>query len=480
MSPYSMAQKTGFIAGPLLFLLIYNFPFEIISPAADPVIAIAAWMVIWWITETVSISITALIPLTFFPLLQITDIKTVAASYGSPIVFLFFGGFVMALALEKVNLHQRIALTIIRFTGTSANRVILGFMLATAFLSMWISNTATTVVMLPIGLSVIKLLINDEDGFTKGDRNFALSLMLGIAYAANVGGIATIIGTPPNTVMVGFVESEYNIQISFLHWMLIGIPFSSIILAFIYLVLVKLVYPNGLGKVESAKKLIDQEIEKLGPLRSIERRVLLIFVITMVLWITRIFINDWLPKISLSDTGISLMAAFALFAIPFNFKEGKYILRWEDTVKLPWGILLLFGGGLALASSLSEAGVIKFIGDWVAGNNTLSISLVMLLLMTIMLFMTELMSNVALVAVFAPVVAGVAIGLDQELLLLLIPVTMASSCDFMLPMATPPNAIVFASGHIKVQQMVRAGFILNIGSVLLLWVFGEFIIPLVF
>jgi len=480
MPPYSIAQKTGFIAGPLLFLLIYNLPFQIINPAADAVIAIAAWMVIWWITETVSITITALIPLTFFPLLQISDIKTVAASYGSPIVFLFFGGFVMALALEKVNLHQRIALNIIRFTGTSANRVILGFMLATAFLSMWISNTATTVVMLPIGLSVVKLLISDEDGFTKGDRNFALSLMLGIAYAANVGGIATIIGTPPNTIMVGFVENEYKIQISFLNWMLIGVPFSSIMLGFIYLILVKLVYPNGLGKIESAENLIDQEIDKLGPLRSIEKRVLLIFVITMGLWITRIFINGWLPNISLTDTGISLLATFALFAIPFNFRDGKYILGWKDTAKLPWGILLLFGGGLALASALSEAGVIKFIGDLVAGNNTLSISLVMLLLITIMLFMTELMSNVALVAVFAPVVAGVAIGLDQELLLLLIPVTMASSCAFMLPMATPPNAIVFASGHIKVQQMVRAGFILNIGSVALLWVFGEFIIPMIF
>jgi len=250
---------------------------------------------------------------------------------------------------------------------------------------------------------VIKLLINDEDGFTKGDRNFALSLMLGIAYAANVGGIGTIIGTPPNTVMVGFVENEYNIQISFLTWMLIGVPFSGIMLGFIYLVLVKLVYPNGLGELETAKKVIDQEIE-----------------------------------------------------------------------------ILLFGGGLALASALSEGGVIKFIGEVVAGKSTLSISLVVLLLMTIMLFMTELMSNVALVAVFAPVVAGVAIGLDQELLLLLIPVTMASSCAFMLPMATPPNAIVFASGHIKVEQMVRAGFILNIGSILLLWIFAEFVIPVVF
>ncbi|MEL7341702.1 MAG: SLC13 family permease, partial [Bacteroidota bacterium] len=213
---YRLVQKIALVAGPQSFLLLYNLPFTLINPEADAVISLASWMIIWWVTEAVSISITALIPLTFFPLLGIADIKTVAASYGSPIIFLFFGGFVMALALEKVNLHRRIALSIIRITGTTPDRVVLGFMIATAFLSMWISNTATTVVMLPIALSVIQLLINDQDGFTKGDRNFALTIMLGIAYAANVGGIATIIGTPPNTIMVGFVENEYGTQVSFL------------------------------------------------------------------------------------------------------------------------------------------------------------------------------------------------------------------------------------------------------------------------
>jgi len=475
-----MVKKTGLIIGPLLFLICYNLPFTIISPEADQVIAVALWMIAWWITEAVSISVTALIPLTLFPLLGIMSMKAVSANYGSPIVFLFFGGFVMALALEKVNLHKRIALNIVKLTGTSPNKVILGFMLATAFLSMWISNTATTVVMLPIALSVIVLLINDEDGFTKNDKNFALALMLGIAYAANVGGIATIIGTPPNTVMVGFIEQEYQTNISFLKWMVIGVPFSGIMLGTIYFILTKLVYPNNLGKLEEAKAIIEQQLADLGKLQATEKRVLIVFATTIFLWMFRTYINEWLPIIKLSDAGISMLAAFALFTIPFKFNKGEFILEWKDTTKLPWGILILFGGGLALASGLSGAGVINFIGEVVSSNKTLSAVIVGSILIAIMLFMTELMSNVALVAIFAPVIAGIAIGLKQEVLDLLIPITMASSCAFMLPMATPPNAIVFASGHIKVHEMARAGIYLNIISIFIIIVFMRFVIPFVF
>ncbi|MEL7533778.1 MAG: DASS family sodium-coupled anion symporter [Bacteroidota bacterium] len=477
---YSSYQKIGLILGPAIFLLLYNFPSVLVSEAADDVIAIAAWMIIWWLTEAVSISVTALIPLTFFPLLGIADIKTVAASYGSPIIFLFFGGFVMALALEKVDLHKRIALSIIKVTGTSPDRVILGFMIATAFLSMWISNTATTVVMLPIALSVIHLLINDEDGFTKGDRNFALSIMLGIAYAANIGGIATIIGTPPNTVMVGFVENEYQIQLSFLHWMLMGVPFSSILIGASYWIMVKWIYPNQLGSREDSKSLIENELKKLGPIRSTERRVIIIFILTMLLWILRVYLNQWFSFLHFTDAGISMLAAFALFAIPFRFNQGEFSLKWSDTQKLPWGILILFGGGLALASAMSQAGIIELIGETVSQNAGISLLLVGALLISIMLFMTELMSNVALVAIFAPVIAGIAIGLELDMLHLLIPIAMASSCAFMLPMATPPNAIVFASGHIKVSEMARAGFFLNLVAIGLLVLFYQFVIPVLF
>lgn len=474
---FSRAKKLGFLLGPVLFLLVLNLPFTIISSQADPVIAVASWMVTWWITEAVSISVTALIPLTIFPLLGILDIKTVAANYGSPIVFLFFGGFVMALALEKVNLHKRIALSIVKITGTHPDRVILGFMMATAFLSMWISNTATTVVMLPIAVSVIDLLIHDEDGFTPGDKNFSISLMLGIAYAANVGGIATIIGTPPNTIAVGFLENEYQIQISFLTWMKFGLPFSLLMIAIVYFILVKTVYPNKLDYRVDAGQLIANELDKLGEMTAMEKRVLGIFIGAIFLWISRSYLNEWLPVFNFSDAGISVLAAFALFTIPFKFSKGAFILDWEDTSKLPWGILILFGGGLALAKAMSDTGIIDHIGALVAANEGFNAFMIGGLLIVIMLFMTELMSNVALVAIFAPVVAGIALGLDVEVLHLLVPVTIASSCAFMLPMATPPNAIVFASGFIKVQEMAKAGVILNIISVLIILLFTWLLIP---
>lgn len=475
-----MVKKIGLMLGPLWCLGIYHLPFELLNPAADQVMAIAIWMIVWWITEAVSISVTALIPLTMFPLLGIMDMKTVAAFYGSPIVFLFFGGFVMALALEKVGLHKRIALGIVNFTGTSPNRVILGFMIATAFLSMWISNTATTVVMLPIALSVIQLLKADEDGFSQGDKHFALSLMLGIAYAANLGGIATIIGTPPNTVMAGFMEQEYQVDISFLNWMLMGLPFSVIMIGLTYVVLVKWIYPNHLRAKGESIHIIQQALAKLGPMQATEKRVLWIFGMTMLLWVFRVYIDEWLPFITLSDAGISMLAAFSLFVIPFRFNQGSFILTWEDTQKLPWGILILFGGGLALASGLSQAGIIDFIGSEVGAQRAMGILVVGGLLITVMLFMTELMSNVALVAIFSPVIAGIAIGLGMDTLELLIPVAMASSCAFMLPMATPPNAIVFASGYIKVHQMVRAGVWLNVVSILLLMGWMKVVVPLIF
>jgi len=475
-----MARKIGLISGPLLFLIIYNLPVIILSTSADKVIAVAVWMIIWWITESVSISVTALIPLTIFPLVGIMDLKSVASSYGSPIVFLFFGGFVMALALEKVNLHRRIALNLVKLTGTSPNRVILGFMLATAFLSMWISNTATTVVMLPIALSVIQLLIHDADGFSQQDKYFALSLMLGIAYAANVGGIATIIGTPPNTVIVGFLERQYQMDISFLKWMMIGVPFSAFMILVTYLLLTKVIYPNNLPALSTTAALIDNEIAKLGPMTGLEKRVLTVFTITISLWITRIYLKDLIPFISLTDTGISMLASLALFSIPYSFSKQEFVLSWEDTVKLPWGILILFGGGLALAAGLADAGVIEYIGSFVSSNPSWSPLLVGIILIGIVLFMTELMSNVALVAIFAPVVAGIAVGLDQNMLYLLIPTAMASSCAFMLPMATPPNAIVFASGHISVSEMARAGVLLNIISIAVISLFMYWVIPLVF
>ena len=479
MNNHPLSKKVGLFLGPLLFVIIQCLPLTLISNKADSVIAVALWMVMWWITEAVSISVTALLPLLLFPLFKVMPIADVGANYGSPIVFLFFGGFVLALALEKVNLHKRIALTIIKLTGTSPNKVILGFMIATAFMSMWISNTASTVAMLPIAMSVIHLLINDEDGFTKADKNFALSVMLGIAFSANAGGIATVIGTPPNSVLIGLLENEYNIKISFVRWMSIGLPFSIVLITIIYLVLVKWLFPNKGLVFEASKSVIQDELKKLGAITPKEKQVLIIFAVIVSLWIFRSVINSLLPNLGLTDTMISILGAIALFAVPHKLRKGDFILEWKDTQKLAWGILILFGGGLALAKGMSTSGIVDVVSIGISNSN-ISILLTASLLIVLMLFMTELMSNVALTAVLAPVVAGIAIGLEIPILYLLIPVTMASSCAFMLPMATPPNAIVFASGYIKVHQMARTGIILNLIAVGLLILMFQFIIPLVF
>lgn len=475
-----LEKKLGLILGPLVFVILRLSP-ELIpgNAAASAVIAVAAWMIIWWVTEAVSISVTSLLPLILLPLLEIMPLDEVGSNYGSPIVFLFFGGFVLALALEKVNLHRRIALTIIRITGTTPNKVVLGFMIATAALSMWISNTASTVVMLPIALSVIHLLIADEDGFTKSDRNFALSVMLGIAFSANAGGIATVIGTPPNSVLIGLLENEYNIQISFIRWMSIGLPFSVLMVYISYLVLVKWMFPNKHIQFNASKEIIGAELDKLGPISARERMVMVIFAATVFLWIFRTVINAVIPGLGLTDTAISMMGAVALFVLPYNLKRGEFILNWKDTQSLAWGILILFGGGLALANSMSVSGIVDIVSTAIATTDV-SILITAAMLILLMLFMTELMSNVALVAVLAPVIAGIAIGLDIPILHLLIPVTIASSCAFMLPMATPPNAIVFASGYIKVHQMARVGIFLNLIAVVLLVLVFQFVMPLLF
>lgn len=480
MNTFTLSKKIGFLAGPLLCILVLVLPFDIINPAIDRVIAIAAWMIVWWITEAVSISVTALIPLALFPLLGIGDIKSVASNYANPIVYLFFGGFVIALALEKVQLHKRIALSILKITGTKANGIVLGFMIATALMSMWISNTASTVVMLPIAVSVIQLLMDDADGFTKNDKNFALSIMLGIAFAANIGGMSTLIGTPPNSVMLAFLNESYNIDIGFFQWMKMGVPFAILMLAITYFCITRIFFPNRLGRIGESGNIIQSELKKLGPMSRGEKIVLVIFLCTAIAWMLRSYLNTLLPNITLTDTTISVIAALAMFVIPLDVKKGEFPLDWKDTSRLPWGILILFGGGLALASGLKDAGFIAMIGDYISSQTDWSIWVVTAVLIFLMLFMTELMSNVALVTILIPLVVGIAIGMDVPILQMVIPVTLASSCAFMLPMATPPNAIVFASGHVRVGQMARIGIVLNLISVGLLFAIAYWIVPLLF
>ncbi len=478
----------GLVLGPLLFALILIWPSPAsLSDEAWRVIALAAFMLAWWITEAVPIPVTAILPIILIPFLGIQglDIKAAAAPYANPIVFLFMGGFMIAVAMERWRLHRRIALNIVNLTGTNANGIILGFMIATAAISMWISNTATTVMMLPIALSVIDLLTDkpDADITKKGMKYFSVSLMLGIAYSANIGGTATIIGTPPTVVFVGYMEETFDYTVSFTNWMILGLPFAVLMILLTYLVITRVIYPNGLGEFKGAKEVISSELIKLGRMTTGERRTLIVFAGTALFWILRNPINQlmglFVPSLQFSDTSIALIATVFLFVIPIKGNKQKHILEWKDTEKLPWGILLLFGGGLSLANALDHTGIISLIGEQFTENQGVGL-FVMIGLTAVSLFLTEIMSNLALVVVLLPVVGGVALGMGLDPLLFCIPVTLAASCAFMLPMSTPPNAIVFASGYLRIPQMVRVGLILNILSILLIALVAQYVLPLVF
>lgn len=475
------AKKWGLLIGPLLFGLILLLPSpELFTKEAWRVLAVAVFMLCWWVTEAVPLPVTALLPMVLLPFLQVMPISDAAAPYASPIVFLFMGGFMIALAMERWDLHRRIALNIVRITGTNANGIILGFMLATAALSMWISNTATTVMMLPIALSVVSLLRQTPAGASESPmRNFALSMMLGIAYAANIGGTATIIGTPPNVVFAGILREEFGMEVTFARWMILGIPFAVLMLFVTYGFLVKILHPNRLGTFAGAREMIEQEVKDLGPISTGEKRTLVVFGTTALLWIFRSNLVKALPFLSLSDAGIAMLATVILFIVPVDWPKGHFILQWSDTEKLPWGILLLFGGGLSLAGALSDTGIIDLIGQSFSGQQRATFWII-LGLTAVSLYLTEIMSNVALVTIFLPVVGAIALGAGIDLLTVMIPVTLASSCAFMLPMSTPPNAIVFASGYITVPSMVRAGFVLNLIAIGLTAALAFWLIPIIF
>lgn len=474
-------KQIGFFLGPLLFLIFRLLPGPaVISADAWKVLALGVLMLIWWISEAVPIPVTALLPMILLPILGIYDLKTAAAPYANPIVYLFMGGFMLALAMEKWNLHRRIALNIVKITGTNANGIILGFMVATGFMSMWISNTATTIMMLPIALSVIDLLTSQTSGTpSKGIRYFSLSIMLGIAYAANIGGTATIIGTPPNVVFAAFMLETYQIEVTFAKWIVLGLPFAILLITITYFLIVKVIFPNELGNFKEAGPLIARQIEELGKMSVGEKRTLGIFLATAFSWVFRTKLNDWIGWLDLSDTSIALLATLSLFMVPVNFKGNQFILDWKATEKLPWGILLLFGGGLSLAGALYEVGLVDYVGSFFEGKDKFGF-LIAIGLTAVSLFLTEVISNVALVTIFLPVVGGIAIGLGISPLLICIPVTLAASCAFMLPMSTPPNAIVFASGHLTVTQMAKAGFLINILAILLIAIFNETLVSWLF
>lgn len=458
-------------------ILLYTSNPLALSPLAAKVIAIAALMVILWVSEALPMPVVAILPLFLFPVLGISNIESTASSYANPVIFLFMGGFMIGLAIEKWNLHRRIALNIVKITGTSGNRIVLGFIIATGAISMWLSNTATTMMMFPIALSVINV-FRENHPDQKGADNFSLSIMLAIALASNFGGIATIIGTPPNVAYSAFITRKYDYNIAFSDWMLICVPLSVMLLASLYFVMVKWLYPNGMTSDASTKMFIHDEIRKLGKLSSAEKRVLSVFLITATLWITRGLINK-LGLFTLDDNMIALIGATLLFIISAGNGENETLLNWKDTSRMAWGILLLFGGGIALASALEKAGLIGLLGNWFSQYAFNQLALIFLVAL-VSLFVSELMSNVAQVIVFAPVVSALAEAAHMHPLILGIPMTLAASCASMLPMGTPPNAIAFSSGYIKLHQMTRVGFVMNIISVILITLFCWIFLPMVF
>ena len=479
-------RQLGFFLGPSFFLLISIFvPETFLSPGANKVLAVAAWMVTWWVAEAVPIPVTSFLPLILFPLLGVMSMRDAAAPYANPIIFLFLGGFMIALALEKHRLHERIALNLIRITGTSGNGIILGFMVATGFISMWISNTATAMMMLPIAISVINLLKSNgvamPHTLPKNERNFAMGLLLMVGYSATLGGLATIIGTPPNVVFAGLLDEFYQQKLDFGKWMLVGVPVAATLLLSTHLIITRILLPNRLARVEGTDVLINTKLGELGKISKEEKVVLLIFGRTSFCWIFQQPLNTLIfNRDLLNDTNIAMMGGILMFVVPVNGPHGRFLLSWEDTVRLHWGILFLFGGGLCLADGLQHTGIIQTVGQWIAGQSSFNIWLILALIVATVL-LSEFMSNVALVQIFVPVIFGIADGMQVNPILLAMPVTLAASIGFMFPIATPPNAIVFSSGYIRMKDMVRAGILLDIVSIaicflasltLVKWVYG--------
>ncbi|MFM1962031.1 MAG: hypothetical protein RLZZ172_876 [Bacteroidota bacterium] len=466
------------LAGPALFVLVWFFdPFSL-GPAANKVLGVAVWMITWWITEAIPMPAVALMPLVLFPLFGIAKISEAALPYANEVVFLFMGGFMIGLGIEKWNLHRRIALSIVSLTGTGGNGIILGFILSTGFISMWLSNTATAMMMYPIAASVISVVFAQQRD-SVGARNFALCIMLAIAYASNFGGIGTIIGTPPNVAYVSFISKKFGYDIPFFSWMLVSLPVAILLLISLYFVLIRM-FPNRLVASGEMSNLIRDELKALGPMTAPEKRVLTIFVLTAFLWIFRDLINK-IEVFRLDDNMIAVFGALLMFIVPAGSEREptEKILSWQDTSKMAWGILLLFGGGITLAAALEKAGLIGMLGNWLAGFSGSSLLLLILVIATLSIFISEVMSNVAQVIVFAPVVTGIAAAIGADPLALGIPMTLAASCASMMPMGTPPNAIVFSSGHIKLKDMIKAGLVMNLISIVLIVASSYFILPYV-
>lgn len=475
---YGLRQRMGAVLGPLCLIATLLLPAPAgLSVAGWHTAGVAVLMAIFWISEAVPIPVTALLPLVLFPALHLADIKVAAAPYANPLIFLFFGGFIIALAMQKTNLHRRVAINLIAVMGTQPARIIAGFLLASALVSMWVSNTATTLMMLPIATSVV-LLIPAEGRKGAGMKHFGTALLLAVAYGATTGGMATLIGTPPNALLAGYLNSVYHTNIGFGQWMLLGMPVTLITLPIVYWVLTRVAFKLPRQKLPGMQELINAERSVLGRFSKGEIIVTTVFGLTALGWITQPLLAKVLPMFS--DTTIAMTGAILLFVIPLNLARGEFVMDWAATKGLPWDVLLLFGGGLSLAGNIQTHGLAIYLGELCHALQGLPVLLTLAIICFGILMLTELTSNTATAATFLPIVGAIALSLGQNPLLFLIPTALAANCSYMMPVGTPPNAIVFGSGMITLPQMARTGFLLNVLLVPIIIGLVWFLGPLVF
>jgi len=457
---HALVKRTVLAGGPLLTLGLLLLPQPDGMPGeAWRLVAFAGWMIAWWLAEAVPIPVTALLPIVAMPLLGIAGTATVTQNYGHPLIFLFLGGFLMAIAMQRVGLHRRLALAILVAIGRSPARIVLGFMLATAFLSMWISNTAATIMMFAVAASVIELAVG-RSGDGEAGRRFGITLMLGVAYSASIGGVGTLIGSPPNALLASFVNAEYGLRIDFVGWMAIGLPVVAVMLPLTWLYLTRGILGRSALDVGTARQALRLELKALGPLRRGEWFVAMVFTTAAVFWILRTPLSE-ITGLPISDTGVAMAGALILFALPLGSPGQRQVLNWEAAKELPWGILLLFGGGLALADAFGTTGLAQWIGTGVSHIDVPLWALI-LAVAAVIVFLTEITSNTASTATFLPIMGAVAVGLGVEPAALTVPVALGASMAFMMPVATPPNAIVFGYEGLTLPDMARAGFALNL------------------
>lgn len=468
--PLEKYQIIGRILGPTVFILmLVSDQWQTAMPTeAWRVAAVGLWMAVWWATEAIPVPVTALLPIVIFDPLGIASIRDAAAPYANPTIYLFLGGFVMALALERWDLHRRIALSILDKTGTDGRRLIGGFMFVCALLSMWMTNTSTTMMLLPIVLSIVAVIRDNVVDLTDTDRdNFQIAMLLGLAYSASIGGLATLIGTPPNALLAGFMAENYGLELSFARWMLVGIPVSAIMLPIAWIALTRFIFPVNIP----ASKAVDDHLhglrEQMGSISTPERRVAVVFVGVVLSWMFRRPVTEWLGLTGVSDAGIVMTAAVLLFILPSGRSNAPQLMTWSDVTRLPWGVLILFGGGLSLAVAVSDSGLALWLGQQLAPLNAWGTAVLVIASVALVIFLTELTSNLATTATLLPVMGAIAIQAGVPPLVLVVPITIAASCAFMLPVATPPNAIVFATGKISIPKMVKAGIFLNITGIII-------------